>query len=653
MKLNILKYALCFMLGLTVISKANAQTPEIDKLLKQAATAKTDTQKARIYNSLALKLGESDTLKAFNYQLQAYRIFQKYDDKVGLAQSYHAKGYIFICQDKSDSALYYLTRAIALVKQSDHKDLQGKILVDLGIAEREQNNYPKVLIYLKQAIVLSEQTGNKRNMADAYVQLGSALDVMKNFKAAKIACINAYHLFKELKDTVRMSRTLGSIGFTERSANHPDSAIYYLNKAMKLFKIEHDFLMVAIAHTEIGKTLVSSGSYTQAIPQFLAALDAYRFTQNTSHFDALNISLGICYNNTGEYTKAGIFLNKGYLIAKQQKDMEMQLEALSGLKDYYKNIKDFKQGFKFQDEYTRVKDSLDNKQQLKTIADMSAKYESEKKEREILLLGKENTIQKLSISRKNLAIGVIIFVFIVAFGVGGLFYNRYKLKQGSVLQGEIIKQQDLATKAIIEAEENERRRIAGELHDGLGQMFSTVKLNLSGIESDITFTDEPTRNTFAKSLLLIDESCKEVRSISHQMAPNVLLKSGLVSAVRDFITQVDERQLKISLDVQGLSERLESNTEAVLYRVIQEAVNNVIKHAKATHLDIQLVKDVDGLSVMIEDDGVGFDPALLNDGGGMGLKNIITRITYLKGTVDFDPSPGNGTVISVWVPAAG
>ena len=220
------------------------------------------------------------------------------------------------------------------------------------------------------------------------------------------------------------------------------------------------------------------------------------------------------------------------------------------------------------------------------------------------------------------------------------------------MQRAIITQQDLATQAILEAEENERRRIAGELHDGLGQMFSTVKLNLSGVEPFADFRDEAARQSFANTLALVDESCREVRSISHQMAPNALLKSGLVSAIRDFIRQVDQRSLTINLDVQGLTGRLAPNTEAVLYRVLQEIVNNVIKHARASRLDIQLVKDADGLSVMVEDDGVGFVAARTQlAADGMGLKNIGSRVAFLKGSVDFDSSPGNGTVVSVWVPA--
>lgn len=132
--------------------------------------------------------------------------------------------------------------------------------------------------------------------------------------------------------------------------------------------------------------------------------------------------------------------------------------------------------------------------------------------------------------------------------------------------------------------------------------------------------------------------------------PNALLKSGLASAVKEFLDKIDNRIIKISLHAEGLQQRLDSNTETVLYRVIQECVNNVIKHSGANKLDISLIKDADGISVTVEDNGRGFDTADKKKFEGIGLKNISSRVTFLKGTVDFDSSPGKGTLVAIHVP---
>jgi len=168
----------------------------------------------------------------------------------------------------------------------------------------------------------------------------------------------------------------------------------------------------------------------------------------------------------------------------------------------------------------------------------------------------------------------------------------------------------------------------------------------------VRFENGEQRLAFEKIIQLVDESCKEVRNVSHNMMPNALLKNNLSSAIREFIDKLDQKKLQVHLYTEGLDVRLDSNIETVFYRVIQECVNNVIKHAAATTLDISLIKDKDGISATIEDNGSGFDASDKEKLNGLGLKNIITRIEYLKGTVEFDSTPGKGTLVALHVPVS-
>lgn len=220
------------------------------------------------------------------------------------------------------------------------------------------------------------------------------------------------------------------------------------------------------------------------------------------------------------------------------------------------------------------------------------------------------------------------------------------------MKNELMRQQQLATNAVIEAEEKERQRIAKDLHDSVGQMMSAAKMNLSAFESEVKFADKEQQLAFEKIIQLVDESCKEVRNVSHNMMPNALLKSSLASAIQEFIDKLDQKKLQVHLYTEGLDERLDSNVETVFYRVIQECVNNVIRHASATTLDISLIKDNDGISGTIEDNGKGFNTLDKGKLEGMGLKNITTRIEYLKGTVEFDSTPGKGTLVALYVPVS-
>lgn len=278
------------------------------------------------------------------------------------------------------------------------------------------------------------------------------------------------------------------------------------------------------------------------------------------------------------------------------------------------------------------------------LIELTNKYESIKQEQQIQQ-------QRNRIRFQNyLIIGISGLVLLAAL----LFYSQYRrgrLRQESKLTSELLKQQELAVKAVIEAEENERQRIARDLHDGIGQMMSAAKMNLSALQSQMQFSTEEQKQSLEIAIGLVDESCKEIRTVSHIMMPNALLKNNLASAIRDFVNKLSNKNITATVYAEGLDQRLDANVETVLYRVVQECVQNAIRHSGATRLDISLVRDKDGISGTIEDNGKGFDVYVLHHAGGIGLKNIISRIDYLKGTVDFDSSPGRGTVVSLHIPA--
>nr|MBP9739259.1 sensor histidine kinase [Chitinophagaceae bacterium] len=238
----------------------------------------------------------------------------------------------------------------------------------------------------------------------------------------------------------------------------------------------------------------------------------------------------------------------------------------------------------------------------------------------------------------------------LSLGLVFLYFSRKKNALKNEMATAILKEKNNAAMAILAAEEKERKRIASDLHDGIGQMMSAVKMNLSSLAYKLTSLTPQEAALLEKTMALTDESCKEVRTVSHNMMPNALLKSGLSSAIKTFVDKIDHKKLKVNLHSEGLDNRLPDTVEIVLYRVIQETVNNVIKHAKANQLDIAIIKDVDGLSCTIEDNGIGFNFNDKNLTEGIGLKNIQARITYLQGTVEWDAVPNKGTLVSIHIP---
>jgi signal transduction histidine kinase len=289
--------------------------------------------------------------------------------------------------------------------------------------------------------------------------------------------------------------------------------------------------------------------------------------------------------------------------------------------------------------HVKLRDSLSGVDVKEKIQELNIKYESQKKDIKI----KDEKIKNTYLMA---GIGIMLF------SIGLLYsaYRRRKLKYENKLQESMIQEQNKSTKAIIEAEENERQRIATDLHDGVGQTMTAAKMNLESLKDKIQFENDKDQITFQNAMNLVVDSVGEVRSISHNMMPNSLLKNGLGKAVRNFLDNLNQQKIKVQLFTDGLNIPIESNTEIFIYRIIQECVNNVMKHANSSELNISILIDSTELDVTIEDNGIGFNPDMLKDKAGIGISNILKRIQFLKGTIHWDSQKGKGTTVVINIP---
>jgi signal transduction histidine kinase len=205
--------------------------------------------------------------------------------------------------------------------------------------------------------------------------------------------------------------------------------------------------------------------------------------------------------------------------------------------------------------------------------------------------------------------------------------------------------------ALTEVQERERSRFAKDLHDGLGGMLSGVKLSLSNMKGNMILSGDSVQS-FERSLDMLDNSIVELRRVAHNLMPEALVKFGLTAALKDFCDFVNSSKvIGVIFQQVGTDRRLEMSIEVVLYRVINELVNNALRHSSASELIIQLNFDDHSLTITVEDNGVGFDKSLLEIAKGSGWPNIQSRIAYLKGSLDVETSPGNGTAVNITIPA--
>ncbi len=503
--------------------------------------------------------------------------------------------------------------------------------------------YDSAAHYFYTAINLLENDGSSVQAAKSYNALAKLYRKTRDLQRSAENYDKAFSIYQQTNDSAGMAMIWNESGVVYEYANDYDKAIERYTASLTMDRLLKDSTGVGYALSNIAGVYVLKKKYTAAEACLLQALSVRKHLKDSFAISLNYSDLSSAYLAASAYAKAKLYADSSNALTEKMGYAELRQNNFDLLAQVAEKTGDFKGAYNYQKEKAALKDSIFTIEKTKQIEELNAQYEAVKKEQQIA--GQQHRIQQ-----QNLVLAASVIIGIVLLLLAYAQYRRYKWKQESRLQAEIAKQQEAATRAVLQAEEAERQRIAKDLHDGVGQMMSAAKMNLSAYGHRLQFNGPDERAQFEKIIQFIDESCAEVRAVSHNMMPNALLKKSLGAAVREFINKLDSGQLNAHLYTEGLEERLDSNTEVVLYRVIQECVNNVIKHAGATLLDINIGREEKGVTVTVEDNGKGF--ALQNDlvNEGIGLKNIRTRVQYLKGTVDFDSAPGKGTLVAIYVP---
>jgi signal transduction histidine kinase len=260
--------------------------------------------------------------------------------------------------------------------------------------------------------------------------------------------------------------------------------------------------------------------------------------------------------------------------------------------------------------------------------------------------------EQRSSERKTLGLVLSGVLLILISLIGTLLYRArgQALKIAESEVDELLHEQELkSVESMFIGQERERKRIAEELHDRLGGMLSTLKLHYSSVERQITELSESVTDQYIKARDIIDETAEEVRRISHDLYSGTLVDYGLIAAIE----QLEETLENVGgpdffWDLNNMDQRLDSELEINLYRIIQEGVSNILKHAQAQKVTVQLTRYQDSADLVIEDDGRGFDTK--QDAKGIGLKNLNSRVERLNGQLTIDSARGRGTILIIQIP---
>ncbi|MGZ4036178.1 MAG: tetratricopeptide repeat-containing sensor histidine kinase [Bacteroidia bacterium] len=525
----------------------------------------------------------------------------------------HKMSNAYITLLQLENALKYCLLALKDFETNGNEVNATNMLINISNVYQQQNNFKQANQFLREAEKKAHKLGKPRVLGNLYNTMGILYAEHKLLDSAERFFLISTKIREEIGDKTSVVWNYNNLGGLYVLMNKPDKAIVYLEKALERFKEDENYDGQTSVANNLGELYSKKGDRKKALYYFSYSRQLYSLTNNPDNLENLYKNLSI----------------------------------------YYDELGDLKTAFLYSDSLIVLKDSLYGKRLDESIAEMQTKFDVEKKNLQIANQKDELLIKEKQNRIKNIIIVSILVGIVLLSLLGILYYQRHRLKQKELLNAEMLRQQELRSKAVVEAEENERTRIARELHDGIGQQLSAARLNLDGLKTLVKPELQDQQQLFKNALDLVDESIKEVRNVSHSMMPNTLLKAGLVSAVREFINKIsDIGSLKINLEIVGLNERLDQVKEGVMFRVLQEIISNIVKHAKASEVTIQLIRHENELSLLVEDNGIGFNvkDKLNDEGGGIGLKNIQSRVQFLNGQIFYDSYEGKGTTVSIEVP---
>lgn len=587
-----------------------------DSLLVVLQSAQTDSVKMDIYNKLRRATYYSNPKLSESYTQNYLKFAEKVKDSLQIAIANFYMGNANVVNGNPDKALPFYLKAAAYFESKDD-ELSRLSSTYNGIASAYENNISDSLslVYFEKSYDISKLAEDDRRMG--------------------IALINRSNIHNKLG---QLEKAIELLEEAVELLQDPASAIY-----LKPAKIN-----LAAAYTENHQFQLAEPIYNGLLKEIDSVEDVLNYAKTLGNY-------GRFLQKKDRDEEALLYLKNAYQKFHQLGYQKERINLMPYLIDANYNLSKMDVAVQLFYEYNTVKDSIFSVEKDRNLTEALQKFEAEKKDRKLL----EQQLEIVSQNKqKKLAMygGATVIVFLLGIFVvyrKRLEYQATIARQNNDLQRQKITELTqnnklIAMNSMIEGQEAERLRIAKDLHDSLGGLLSNVKAHFSTITNE-----QPELSQLAiteRTNHLIDEACLEVRRISHNMMPHALSISGLSGALEDLAQNMRNLNYELTLELRELPENLPSTKQITLFRLIQEALSNIRKHANAKSVFIQLFQYKQQLHLTIEDDGSGFDYHKAINNGGLGLQSINSRVEFLDGTIDWDSVNGRGTTINITFP---
>ncbi|MBI1782521.1 MAG: sensor histidine kinase [Sphingobacteriales bacterium] len=624
----------------------------ITAIQKQLENIGNDTTAVKLMNELAKAYINFSYDSSLLYSSKARELSTRISYPQGLVTAILQKGYAEeVVKNNRDTAIVYYQQAIEAAKKNKLNGMLDDLYSIIHNSYVYKGNFPLAMTIANEGLEAAKKRDDRRQMlhytsliAAAYFRQGLNEQALAEYRKGETIAGNLGEYEKASHNLVTIADIYYGFGDVYNSMGDTSAALRYLEKAYNKFReLDSDKTfwkkyMVANTLYMMGVVNKTAGNLPKALQYVRQTLDFCK-NGNCNLYEkaAYYLQAGDLLRLLGKYDEAGKQLYYGKKIAEEIKHAENKRDAYYYLSLYYSDLKKFDSAWQYNKQYALLKDSIINERTRFRTEEINAIYGIAEKDSKIAW---QNNL-------RNILIASFLFLLLTL----GLLYSRNRLRQRNRYQQELNHQQNELFNAISLAQEQERKRIAQDIHDSLGSVLSAAKLKMVELKDELPELNMDEK--FLSGIGLLDEASSELRNISYNIMPATLTKLGLVPALKNLTNKISTyKGLQVAFIAHEFEIRLNEQNELSIYRIILELINNVVKHAGATKATIQLVKYTGYINITVEDNGKGFDVQKAhNERKGIGLGSVAARVEYLKGTLDIDSAPGKGTIIIIDIPS--
>lgn len=610
----------------------------------------------------------NDYKKAYLYTIDAKNILEKLllkekskkeREKINekLISVYSGLSIYYSNVGKNDMSAYYTKKSLSIAKIINNKNLIARAYYNLGVQSLNTNNYTAALNWFLLSLKIREKT-DKKNLHEVYIGLGDVYSNLKKYSKAIEYYSKVITLPKTNYDAnVRSYIATGNIYLKQ---NETAKALAFLTKAEVLVEKYHLKRSQVMLYNSLGIYHQIMGNNDLALQYFFELLTIGEQTQKKEVIAITKLSIASIYEKKNNDKIAIQFASSASQLAKEISRFNTYWACEQLLSTLYEKQNQPKLALHHYKKFITTRDSIENKINTEKIVKAEMMFEFEKKEliakvkqdkaRAVALqeLNKQKLIRN-SIAGFSLLIAILSIIIVLNYKKRAKISKALAQKSEELYQQkavELIKNEQVKSmRNYIKGEENERSRIASELHDGIGGSLSAIKLKLSKI------AEEDENEKIEKVIKNIDVLYHDVRSISHNLITPQLKDSIFIEVINNLVNDIKEAtSLEITLEYleEDKINLLSEEIQVTVYRMIQELLKNSIAHSNGTKIEINVTKFEHELNLVIEDNGAGFDTSKKKL--GIGLRNLEARTKALGGKLIIDSVIGRGSAFNITIP---